>query len=380
MKTKKKGILFLLFILLLILGVCSANKQEQEYILIGALLPLTGSSSDEGLRTLNGMHLALKEINESRSVLGKKIDVIVLNDRGDTEYIVEQYHRLIEKGVAAIIGSSYSGPTLALARASEGDRIPIISPTASNPAVTLGRTNVFRSIFIDNYQAELMAQFAYNSLSARTALVLSNHNYDTYIQAAGVFNESFTALGGHTIAIESFSSEDDFDLILNKYTANPPQVIFCPEDFIPASILINTAYELGFTDTFLLGTDAWDGILTYVYNPEAMTNAFYSAPFSFDDPDERIVNFVRGYFNSFAQMPLAGSATAYTCLYILAEAIEKAGSTNWDDIIQAMKTHEFDTILGNLRFDENNNPYINVYVIQIKDGQYSSYEKISRDQ
>ena len=368
---------FLLAITFIVFWGCSANVKEQGYITIGALLPLTGPASDEGLRTLNGIHLAKEEINARGGVLGKKLDIIVLNDRGDTEYIVEQYNKLMENNIAAIIGSSYSGPTLVLARESEKDGIPVISPTASNPAVTLGRSNVFRSIFIDDYQAEIMAQFAYDSLGARTALVLSNINYDTYIQAAGVFAESFTALGGHVMAIESFSSEDDFASLLGKYADNQPQVIFCPEDYIPAAVLINNAFELGFRDTFLLGSDAWDGILTYVFNQEAMITAYYSAPFSFDDPDEKVINFVRGYFDFFAQKPLAGPATAYTSLYILAEAIEKAGNTNWGDIIYAMKTMEFDTILGHLKFDENNNPYINVYVIQIKDGQYSSYEKLS---
>jgi branched-chain amino acid transport system substrate-binding protein len=221
-----------------------------------------------------------------------------------------------------------------------------------------------------------MAHFAFNYLDTRTAVVFSNINYGTYIQAAGVFAESFSRRGGQVMAIESFSSEDDFTRFLKKYTANPPAVIFCPEDFIPAAVLINTVYELGFRNTFLLGTDAWDGILTYVFNPRAMLNVYYSAPFSFDDPDEEVVTFVRNYFDSFSQMPLAGSASAYTSVYLMANAIEKAGNTNWNDIVSAMKATELDTILGRISFNENNNPYINAYVIQIKDGQYSAFKKL----
>ena len=155
---KSKQLLALICILLI--AGCSPRPQRQEYILIGALLPLTGDSSDDGLRALNGIHLAKEEINAKGGILGKMLDIIVLNDRGDGEFIVEQYNRLIEKGVAAIIGSSYSGPTITLAAVAERDGIPVISPTASNPAVTLGRSNVFRAIFIDDYQAELMGYFA----------------------------------------------------------------------------------------------------------------------------------------------------------------------------------------------------------------------------
>jgi branched-chain amino acid transport system substrate-binding protein len=76
-------------------------------------------------------------------------------------------------------------------------------------------------------------------------------------------------------------------------------------------------------------------------------------------------------------MPISGSATAYTCVYILAEAIKKAGNIDKDHIISAMKANELDLITGHLKFDESNNPRTNVYVIQIKDGIYATYKKLS---
>jgi branched-chain amino acid transport system substrate-binding protein len=367
--------LFLLFAIATV-NNCSSKSQQQEYITIGALLPLTGESSDEGLRALNGLQLAKEEINENGGIGGKRLDVIVLNDKGDEEYIVQQYNVLKKRGVVAIIGSSYSGATLALAKAAEKDGIPVISPTASNPNVTQGRKNVFRAIFIDDYQAEVMAHFAYSSLKARTAVVLSNKTSGSFKQTAEVFVKSFRAHGGHIMAVESYSSENAFAFILSKYAANPPHVIFCPEDYLPAAKLVNTAHKIGFTKTYILGSDAWDGILAYVYHPGAMKNVYYSAPFSFDDRDADVARFVKKYFNSFSQMPLSGSATAYTCIYILAEAIKKAGNTNWADIISAIKATEMDVITGHIKFDENNNPRTNVYVIQIKNGIYSTYEKL----
>ena len=376
---KKSKISCFLFLLVFILASkgCAPRLQQQEFITIGALLPLTGESSDEGLRALNGLHLAKEEINASGGVLGKMLDIIVLNDRGDREYIIEQYNRLLEKGVSAIIGSSYSGPTLALAMTSVKDGMPIITPTASNPIITEGRPNVFRTIFIDDYQAEAMANFAYNYLGARRAVVLANQNFASYIRTARVFAQTFTALGGYIMAYEYFSSEDDFPYLLAKHAHDPPDVIFCPEDFIPAARLINTAHELGLRYTRLLGSDAWDGVLAYVFESEAMERAYYSAPFMFDDQSEEVARFVRNYFDRFAQMPLTGSATAYICVYIIADAIERAGNTNREDIVSAMKSTNLDTIIGRMYFDHNNNPRTNVYVIQIKGGEYSTYAKLS---
>jgi len=367
-----------LFLAVIIIAVCGcvSKSAEREYITIGALLPLTGEDSDEGFRALNGLYLAKKEINKNGGILGKKLDVIILNDRGDGEYIVRQYNKLKEKGVSAIIGSCYSSVTIALADAAEKDGIPIISPTASNPEVTIGRKNVFRAIFIDDYQAEVMAYFAYNSLNARTAVVLNNKTNAAFNRIVKIFIESFEKRGGRIIAVEQYSSGDDFTGILGKYAANSPDVIFCPENYVPAAKLVNTAYKIGLVNTRILGSDAWDGLLAYVY-PDAMKNVYYSAPFSFDDQDKDVVRFVRSYFDAFSQMPLSGSAAAYTCVYILSEAIKKAGSAKKDAFVSAIKENELDSIIGRIRFDENNNPRTNVYIIQIEGGEYSTYEKLS---
>jgi len=373
-----KTIFFIsLAIIVIIANSCSSKSSKHELITIGALLPLTGDDSDEGFRALNGLYLAKKEINENGGILGKKLDVIVLNDRGDEEYIVQQYKKLKEKGAYAIIGSSYSDVTIALAKEAEKDGMPVISPTASNPDVTKGRKNIFRAIFIDDYQAEVMAYFARNSLKAKTALVLNNMDNAGFMRINNIFTSAFTQRGGRIIAEESYTSLDDFAKIIKKYAANPPDIIFCPEDYVPAAKLINDAYATGLVNTPILGSDAWDGFLAYVSNPDAMKNAYYSAPFSFDDQDEDVVQFVRKYFDCFSQMPLSGSATAYTCVYILSSAIKTANSVNKSAIISAIKENELDSIIGRIRFDENNNPRTNLYVIHIKDGQYSIYEKLS---
>jgi len=373
-----KTICFLfLAIIIIAANGCVPKTENQEYFTIGALLPLTGEDSDEGFRALNGLYLAKKEINENGGILGKKLDVIILNDRGDEEYIVRQYNTLKEKGVIAIIGSSYSRVTIALAKAAEKDGMPIISPTASNPDVTKNRKNVFRAIFIDDYQAEVMAYFARNSLNAKMAVVLSNKADDNFNRLNEVFIESFTERGGRITAIEPYLSNDDFKGILRKYAANPPEVIFCPEDYVNAAKLINDVYEAGFINTHILGSDAWDGLLAYIKYPQAMNNVYYSAPFSFDDQDAKVVQFVRKYFDCFSQMPLSGSASAYTCVYILSEAIKKAGNAGNEKIVSAIKENELDSIIGHIRFDENNNPRTNVYIIHLKGGEYSTYEKLN---
>ena len=368
-------LLFLIFFVLAGNG-CLPKTGQQEYISIGALFPLTGEFAEEGIRAVNGLLIANAEINAEGGILGKQLDIFILNDKGDEDYVFQQYEVLKEKGVVAVIGSSYSNVAIALAIASEKDGIPIISPTASNPYLTKGRNNVFRSIFTDEEQSEVMAKFAYNSLNAKTAVILYNKNNTAFKQLAETFINSFTANGGQIIA-EPYSTVNDFADILNKYASVPPDIFYCPENFIPAAKLVNAAHEAGLNDTPILGSDAWDGFLSYVNQPDVMSEVYYTSPFSFNDNDPAVERFVRKYFASFAKMPLAGSATAYTCVYILVEAIKKAESTNMEDIISAISENELDSIIGRIKYDENNNPNTNMYIFRIKGGIYSTCEKLN---
>jgi branched-chain amino acid transport system substrate-binding protein len=372
-------ILLVLFSLSVLAGICgcSAKFGKHDYITIGVLLPLTGPDADEGLRAYNGLQLAKDEINAAGGVSGKKLDLIILNDRGDKSYILQQYYTLRGMGAVAIIGSSYSDVTMVLADAAEIDGMPLITPTASSPDITKDRNNVFRTIFIDDYQAEVLAYFAKNTLQAKKALVLSNKDVPDYKLLSDVFVESFTADGGEVVAVENYTKSNDFPGILRKYARNKPDVIFCPADFFYAANLVNSALEAGFTNTHLLGSDEWDGLFSYVYYPWAVGNVYYPSPFSFDDEDADVVRFVRSYFNTFSQLPLSASATSYASLYVLAEAIKNADSTRRPRIISALLETDMQTIIGRIKFDEKNNPHPNVYILQIVGGVYSTYEKLS---
>jgi len=119
-----------LLLLVLSLSSCALGKEKQEYITIGALLPLTGPDSEEGVRALNGLQLAKHEINENGGISGKKLDIIILNDEGSENYALQQYNELKNRGVKAIIGSSSNRVTTVLAKASAADGIPLFSPSA----------------------------------------------------------------------------------------------------------------------------------------------------------------------------------------------------------------------------------------------------------
>jgi len=378
--SRHAGILCLLLTTAMLFASCarvSTDAERQEYITIGALFPLTGKYCDEGVRALNGLLLARKDINESGGILGKQLDIITLDDRGDPEYVVEQYNALKKRGVVAIIGSSFSDVTMELAKAAEKDGMPVISPTASDPEVTRGRRNIFRVIFLDDYQAIILASFASKTLNAKTALLISGD--DRYERMVGIFSDAFKSRGGKILATEQYSTPEDFDHILQKYRKNQPDVIFCPTDYMVAARLGDAAYKNKLNKTNLLGTDGWDGILTFVHDRSFLDRIYYASPFAFDEYTQKITRFSQDYFDNFSYTPVSTSALTYSSVQILAGSIKNAGNTSAKDIITEMRTNVHDIITGQLQYDFNNNPMnpgTYVYIMQTKDGYYSSIDKI----
>jgi ABC-type branched-subunit amino acid transport system substrate-binding protein len=136
-----------LLIAALVFGGCSnPESEQQEYITVGALFPLTGESLEGGVRSIAGLKIIKKKIEDEGGILGKKLDIIILNDRGDEDYALRQYNILKEKGAIAIIGSSHPGVTSAIAKAVEKDGMLLVVPDTSdvpNANATNNRKNVY---------------------------------------------------------------------------------------------------------------------------------------------------------------------------------------------------------------------------------------------
>jgi len=339
------GCLFLLFF-----GSCdkSSKPVQQEYITIGGLFPLTGEFCNEGIRALSGLQLARQVINENGGVLGKPIDIIILDDKNDVQHAVEQYKILKAKGVVAIVGSSFPEVTQALAKETQKDGMPFVAPTAINPT-----------------KAKVLAEFAHNKLGAKTALIIGDYQRDSITI---LFEESFKNIGGSIIGRDNYSSYGDFETILAKYKINQPDIIFCQTHYIAAAKLVETAHKMGFDKSKFIGTYAWEGILGFLREYSVIDRIYYATPFTLDEMDSIVKDFSQRFFINYNQMPLSTSALSYSAIQVLVDAIESSESTEPENIIAAMKINMPEIVA-------KHNPQA-VYIMQIKNNLYSLYEKI----
>ena len=175
---RKMGKMVALMVALMMVFSCAALAEE-DTIKIGGIAPLTGAVANYGLLVQNGVNTYIDEINENGGIDGKKVEIEWMDDTGDAVEATNAYNTLVSDGVVAVIGPVTTTPTLAVASLAAKDNMPMITASATAYAVTDAGSNVFRACFLDPYQAGIMAEYAVNSLGAKTAAILYD-NTDSY--------------------------------------------------------------------------------------------------------------------------------------------------------------------------------------------------------
>lgn len=355
----------------------AAPVDSGEKIKIGGLAPLTGDVSIYGIAANNGIKLALDEINAAGGVLGKQIEYIVYDEKGDSTEAVNAYNKLVENDkVVAIIGDVTSTPTIAVAQLAAQIGIPMITATGTNADITAAGTNVFRACFIDPFQGEVMASYAYNKLGAKKAAILYDvsDDYSTGLQEA--FAAKAKELGMEVVATESYTKGDvDFKSQLTKIAGLAPDVLFLPEYYEDIALMGAQVKEIGLTAT-LLGADGWDGVLDKVdaSNVDAFEGALFCNHYSSESTDEKLQAFVTNYTAAYNVAPNSFAALGYDAAYMMVKAIETAGSTDYAAVVEAMTNIDFSGITGNIKFDENRNPIKSAAITSITSGAYKFVE------
>ena len=365
---------------MMLIGGCgkSGEMTKPETIKIGGMVPLTGALAIYGVTTTNGAELAVKEINENGGILGKKIEYIMLDTKGDSTEAVMAYNKLVDEKVAGIIGEVTSKPTLAVAEVAVQDNMPLITPTGTQVDITEAGPNVFRVCFTNPYQGKVLAITSKERLGADTVAVMLNNSSDYSDGITKAFIEESEKLGMKVMGVEGYSDGDkDFRPQLTKLAAMNPDVVLIPEYYEQAALIATQAREVGVKSIFV-GSDGWDGIAKTLDKSSysAIENSYFTNHFSMEDQSEKIQNFLKDYRETYKEDPSAFSALGYDAIYMMKSAIEKAGTTDKQKVVDALKGIEYDGITGYLTFDDHNNPVKAVTVLKIENGKYIFDSKV----
>ena len=191
-------------------GAKSGGKSDAKTVKVGVFLPLTGDNAAGGELELRGIKLANKLHPE---VNGKKIELVVADNKSDKAEAANVAARLIEKDKVKVILGSY-GSSLAMAAGNivKEAKVPAIGTSCTNPQVTLNNDYYFRACFIDPFQGTVMANYAFKKGFKKIAIVQEVSN-DYAVGLAKFFKDAFVKLGGTIVDTGNYQTGDkDFTL------------------------------------------------------------------------------------------------------------------------------------------------------------------------
>lgn len=375
MKTARSLFASVLFLVLILspAGISAAGDE----IKIGVSAPLTGMLATIGQSQVNGIRLAIDEINNSGGVnvggTKMKVKLIVEDDENKTDSAATVFKKLCQMDrVLAIIGSAGSTCTLAGGPVAEAAGVPTISPWATNPRVTEGRRYVFRACYLDPFQSGVAAIYAYDKLAARTAACIFGVADDANVSMAEAFRDKFKQKGGKIVGYEGFREEDkDFAPILAKIKAANPDVVYSSGAYMNTALIVRQAKDLGIRALFM-GGDGWDSPkLIEIAGAAALEGCVFTNHYCVDIVSPEAEQFVSSYQARFKTLPDACAALSYDCAGLIVQAIERAGKVDREATRDALaSTTGFKGVTGEITYEGNGDPAKSVVIQGIKNGKF----------
>jgi branched-chain amino acid transport system substrate-binding protein len=363
--TIKRFVSLLLSVMMLTM-VFSFASADSDTIKIGHIAPMTGAIAAYGTAVANGVDLAVSEINANGGLLGKQVEVILKDNQFDVAETVSAFNALLGEDVVAIIGAVASSRTSAITGLANDEGIVLITATSTADSITTEDDYVFRACFKDSFQGEMCAAFAAAQGWTKAAILYATG--DTY--SSGL-RDAFVAAApnyGIEIVAEQSTSDTmavDFSSQMATIAASGAQVLFAPYyyDTVGPKI-IPQAREAGF-DGAIVGADGFDGTQDYaVGDLAAYHDVYFTNHYSPEDPSEKVQTFIANYTAAYGAESLnALAALAYDAMYMVAQAIETAGTTDRAAIRDAMVGMHFVGVTGDMTLDETGTPAKSVAIL-----------------
>jgi branched-chain amino acid transport system substrate-binding protein len=339
---------------------------------IGEYGSLTGNTASFGQSTHNGVILAVEEINNAGGVNGRKLKLFTEDDQSKPEEAANAVSKLIsQKQVVAVIGEVASSRSLAAAPICQANKIPMITPSSTNPEVTKKGDYIFRVCFIDPYQGQALARFVANDLKLKRTAILRDVKNDYSVGLANFFAEEYKKLGGQIVGDQSYSEGDsDFRAQLTALKSGNPEVLFVPGYYTEIGQIARQARDLGIKQP-LVGGDGWESPRLIEIGGEALNGSYYANHYFVEDPNPSVQDFVKKYQAKHGnEKPDSMAALGYDATMILADAMRRAGSTDGAAIRdQIAKTVNYKGVTGTISIDPERNAQKPLVIIEIRDGK-----------
>ena len=342
----------------------------QAEIVIATAGPMTGQYAVFGEQMKRGAEQAVKDLNAQGGVLGEQLSLRVGDDACDPKQAVAVANQMVNEGVVFMAGHFCSGSSIPASSVYNEEGILQISPASTNPQLTeQGFDNVFRACGRDDQQGEMAANYVVdNNVGSKVAVIHDKTAYGKGL--ADEFKKQLNARGVEEVMYEAITAGDkDFTALITKMKQAGVDLIYLGGYHTEAGLINRQAHEQGIAATMMSG----DALVTDEY--WAITGDTGQGTIMTFSPDPRkneVAAPVVAEFEAQGYDPEGYTLYTYAAIQAWAQAVEQAGTTDLDAVIEALHGNQFDTVLGTISFDDKGDVQGSNYVVyQWEDGQYN---------
>ncbi|MDQ0142041.1 branched-chain amino acid ABC transporter substrate-binding protein [Cupriavidus necator] len=358
----------------LLLSVACNQSYGQQVVKIGVSVPLTGINAANGKDIENGVRLAVEEANTQRIRLDgrdTRFELDSVDDQSDPRIGVQVAQKLVDDGVAVVVGYYNSGVALPSSLIFARAGIPVILPAATNPAIThQGLKTVFRIIATDTQNSGAAGKYAVNAMKGQRIAVMDDRT--AFGQgAADEFKKAVTRAGGR-IAIAEYISDKavEFSAQLTSIRAANADILFFGGLDSQGALITKRMRELGMRTQFVGSGGIADSIFLNIAGPAADG----AMAWEYGRPVETLPQgkaFMQKFRKRFGTDGLSYAPFAYDATWVAIHAIRQANSATSADFLAALRATHYEGITGKIAFDPNGdlkNPTSTLY--QVKGGRW----------
>ncbi|MGF6376892.1 branched-chain amino acid transport system substrate-binding protein [Clostridiales Family XIII bacterium PM5-7] len=381
---KKKLILLLAVIMVFGISFTSCGggggdaEDETGTIKIGWIGSLSGDQAPWGKCESQTLQMLIDEQNENGGVLGRQLEMVALDTKGDANEAVNAVKRLVSQDkVCAVLGPNASAQALAITGVLNEAKVSDIATVATNPKITVnddGSVNQFnfRVCFTDPYQGAVAGGYAAEVMKYKKAAILYDVASDYSQGFMDFFIQEFEGKGGTIVAKEAFKAGDtDFRPQLTKIKKADPDVILMPYYYKEVALSANQARELGI-DATLMGGDGWPSDTLFEMAGDALEGSLVVNHFDYNDPEVKPLTEM--YIDKFGTTPEINTYMIHDAFKVLIAAIEKAGSADSEAITAALTQVEVKGVTGTIKLGEDTHDPVGkeaaIQKIEKVDGKY----------
>jgi branched-chain amino acid transport system substrate-binding protein len=342
----------------------------QAEIVIATAGPMTGQYAIFGEQMQKGAQQAVEDLNEAGGVLGEQLSLRVGDDACDPKQAVAVANQMVNEGVVFMAGHFCSGSSIPASAVYNEEGVLQISPASTNPQLTeQGFDNVFRMCGRDDQQGQVAANYVVdNNVGSKIAVLHDKTAYGKGL--ADEFKKQLNARGVEEVMYEAITAGDkDFTALITKMKEAGVDLIYLGGYHTEAGLITRQAREQGLDAVMMSG----DALVTDEYwSITGDTGQGTLMTFSPDPRKNEAAQPVVQEFQAQGYDPEGYTLYTYATIQIWADAVERAGTTDLDAVLEQLHGNQFETVLGTITFDDKGDVQGENYVLyQWDDGQYN---------